>query len=73
MPQEVTWLGLGYRTGDALIGMVEYNFTNKLRAGYSYDFTTSDLGTYNNGSHEIMIAFDFGEDVIIKKTSPRYF
>ena len=67
------WLGLGYRTGDAIIGMVEYNFSNKLRAGYSYDFTTSALAAYNNGSHEIMLSFDFGEDVIIKKTSPRYF
>ncbi len=67
------WLGLGLRTGDALIGMIEYNLTNKFRAGYAYDFTTSDLSTYNNGSHEIMIAFDFGEDITIKKTSPRYF
>jgi len=67
------WLGLGLRTGDALIGMVEYNFTNKLRAGYAYDFTTSSIGNYSNGSHEVMISFDFGEDVLIKKTSPRYF
>ncbi len=67
------WLGLGYRTGDALIGMVEYNFTNRLRAGYAYDFTTTDIRNYSNGSHEIMVAFDFGEDILIKKTSPRYF
>ena len=67
------WLGLGYRTGDALIGMVEYNISTRLRGGYAYDFTTTDIGNYSNGSHEIMIAFDFGEDILVKKTSPRYF
>ncbi len=67
------WLGVGYRTGDALIGMVEYNFTKRLRAGYAYDFTTTDIRNYSKGSHEIMIALDFGENLLIKKTSPRYF
>lgn len=67
------WLGLGYRTGDAVIGMLEYNFTKRLRAGYAYDLTTSSIRNYSNGSHEVMLAFDFGEDILIKKTSPRYF
>lgn len=67
------WIGAGYRTGDALIGMVEYNLTPQLRAGYSYDFTLSDINDYSAGSHEVMIAFDFGKDIEIKKRSPRYF
>jgi len=67
------WIGLGFRTGDALIGMLEYNLSKRLRAGYAYDFTTTDIRTYSNGSHEIMLSFDFGEDILIKKTSPRYF
>lgn len=67
------WIGVGYRTGDAIIGMLEYNITPQLRAGYAYDFTTTDIGTYSNGSHEIMLGFDFGKDLEIKKRSPRYF
>lgn len=67
------WLGAGYRTGDAIIGMIEYNITPQLRAGYSYDFTTTEIRDYSNGSHEIMLGFDFGKDVEIKKRSPRYF
>ncbi|WP_306640205.1 PorP/SprF family type IX secretion system membrane protein [Sanyastnella coralliicola] len=67
------WLGAGYRTGDALIGMLEYNITPQLRAGYSYDYTLTDINDYSSGSHEIMIGYDFGQDVQIKKRSPRYF
>lgn len=67
------WLGAGYRTGDALIGMLEYNITPQLRMGYAYDFTLTDIATYSSGSHELMIGFDFGTDIAIKKRSPRYF
>lgn len=67
------WLGAGYRTGDALIGMIEYNITPQLRLGYAYDHTLTDINTYSNGSHEVMLGFDFGQDVTIKTRSPRYF
>lgn len=67
------WVGAGYRTGDAFIGMLEYNITPQLRAGYAYDFTTTDIADYSNGSHEIMVAYDFGKNVGIKTRSPRYF
>lgn len=67
------WLGAGYRSGDAVIGMVEYNITSQLRAGYAYDFTTTDIADYSSGSHEIMIAYDFGKNVEVKTRSPRYF
>ena len=67
------WLGAGYRTNDALVGMLEYNITPQLRAGYAYDFTLSDMKNYSSGSHEVMIGFDFGRDIQIKKRSIRYF
>lgn len=67
------WLGLGYRTGDAFVGMVEYNITPQLRAGYAYDFTTTEIKDYSSGSHEIMLGFDFGKNVLLKTRSPRYF
>jgi len=57
--KEVLWLGASYRHKDAVIGMIEYNFLNSFRLGYAYDFTTSDLGRYTSGTHEIMLGYEF--------------
>lgn len=66
------WLGVGYRTGDAVVGMIEYQVSHLLRVGYAYDMTTSMLRTYSGGSHEVMLGLDLGKDPIRIKT-PRYF
>lgn len=70
--QDALWLGVSYRTGDALLGIIEYQTNNRFRVGYAYDLTLSRLRNYNSGSHEIMIGYDFGKDFIKVKT-PRYF
>lgn len=66
------WVGASFRSGDAIVGLLEYNIGNDFRVGYAYDFTTSQLNNYNSGSHEIMLSFKFGKDPI-KTKSPRYF
>ncbi|MEZ4739008.1 MAG: type IX secretion system membrane protein PorP/SprF [Flavobacteriales bacterium] len=70
--RERVWLGVGYRTGDAIVGMLEYQVNPQLRIGYAYDMTTSKIRHYSSGSHEIMLGIDFGKDPIRIK-SPRYF
>ena len=70
--KERFWFGVGYRTGDAIVGMIEYKITPYLRAGYAYDMTISELRGYSQGSHEVMLGVDLGQDVIKIKT-PRYF
>ena len=70
--KERFWLGVGYRTGDAVVGMVEYQVNPLLRVGYAYDMTLSELESYSHGSHEVMLGFDLGRDPIKIKT-PRYF
>jgi len=50
--------GLGYRLDDAISALVNFRVAPDLRIGYSYDFTTSNLGSFNSGSHEIFILFD---------------
>lgn len=70
--RERVWFGLGYRTGDALVGMMEYQVNAQLRIGYAYDMTTSRLRDYTHGSHEIMLGLDLGRDLVRIKT-PRYF
>lgn len=67
------WLGAGYRTGDAMVVMAEWNITEMFRLGYAYDLTTTSIGNYSTGSHEVMLGVDFGKDVKLKVRSPRYF
>lgn len=67
------WLGASYRSGDAVVAMVEYQATKKLRVGYSYDITLTPLRNHNSGSHEIMLAWDFIKDENARFKTPRYF
>ena len=70
--QERIWLGAGWRTGDAIVGMMEIQVTPELRIGYARDFTTSAIQNFSNGSNEVLIGFDFGQGITAKR-SPRYF
>lgn len=72
MYMDVVALGIALRTKDAVTVMVEYQANMRFRIGYAYDITTSKLRNYSSGSHEIMIGFDFGKDIIKVKT-PRFF
>lgn len=65
-------IGASYRWDDSVSGLVNFGITNDLRLGYAYDFTTSNLGDYNSGSHEVFLLWDLDlsrDDVV----SPRFF
>ncbi len=65
------WLGLSYRSSKNIVLITEYNISDFLRIGYSYDFDLSSLRRYNTGSHEVFL----GCDINIQKNkslSPRY-
>lgn len=66
------WFGGMYRLGNAFGFMAQYRFTEQLRAGYAFDLTTTRIGAYNAGTHEVMISYDmqFSQGRTI---SPRYF
>ncbi|AXT55460.1 type IX secretion system membrane protein PorP/SprF [Aquimarina sp. MMG015] len=67
-------LGVSYRYEDAFIALAGFNITRNLKVGYSYDFSTSELSGYNNGSHEIILLYNF--DLLNfsnKYTSPRFY
>jgi len=66
------WVGVSYRTNAAVVGMVEYQFTPRIRAGYAYDYTTTAMRQFQGGSHEIMLGYDFIAK-ISKFKHPRYF
>jgi type IX secretion system PorP/SprF family membrane protein len=57
--REMIWLGITYRTEDALSFGVGFDYNDMLMIGYSYDYTLSSLSSYTSGSHEIMLGFKF--------------
>ena len=65
-------LGANYRFGDSVSGLINFGVTPDLRIGYAYDYTTSNLGNYNSGTHEIFMLWDID---FSKKNlkSPRFF
>ena len=69
---DVVNLGVTYRTKDAITIMLGAQINKQFRVGYAYDITTSDIKTYSSGSHEIMLGYIFGKDVL-KTVTPRYF
>ncbi len=56
--QEFLWLGIGYRTGEALIFLLDYKINDQFSIIYSYDWVLNKLNKYNSGSHEIMLLFN---------------
>jgi type IX secretion system PorP/SprF family membrane protein len=66
------WLGVSYRHNAAVVGMIEYAVTPNLRAGYAYDYSTTAIRTFQGGSHEIMLSYDFIQK-LVKIKNPRYF
>ena len=65
-------LGLAYRWDDSVSGLLGFQITPRILLGYSYDLTTTRLGDYNSGTHEIMLRYE----LITKEKqlkSPRFF
>ena len=54
---DVVGLGVSYRMGDAVVGLFELQINQNFHVGYAYDFTTSQLNQFSNGSHELMINY----------------
>lgn len=54
---DIVNLGGSYRSGDSMIFLFELKLNENFRFGYAYDYVTSDLGAYTNGSHEIMLNY----------------
>jgi len=67
-------LGAMFRTGDALGVLVGVDLSNQLHLGYSFDWSYGlRTATYNMGSHEIMLRYDFIYPEKRQIHSPRYF
>lgn len=65
--------GAAYRIDDSVSALFNINVTPTLRVGYAYDYTLTNIGQFNSGTHEIMLLFDL--DLLGKgfDKSPRFF
>jgi type IX secretion system PorP/SprF family membrane protein len=53
------WTGLSYRTNRSIAGFFQFQLGNQLKFAYSHNFDFGKLRAYSNGSHEIMIRYEF--------------
>lgn len=70
--RDALWLGVSLRSEKSLVALVQYNITNHFKIGYSYDMTMNKLRTYQSGTHELVLGFDFNlfQSQVL---SPRFF
>ncbi|QTE24148.1 PorP/SprF family type IX secretion system membrane protein [Polaribacter cellanae] len=64
--------GLSYRLDESVSALINIRASNTLRIGYAYDYTLTNLGNYNSGSHEVFVLFNFDFERN-KIKSPRFF
>jgi type IX secretion system PorP/SprF family membrane protein len=57
--KDLIGIGASYRTGDAIVGMLQCKLKKSFQVGYSYDSPINTLGANNGGSHEIFMLIHF--------------
>ncbi|MBK9147192.1 MAG: type IX secretion system membrane protein PorP/SprF [Flavobacteriales bacterium] len=70
--RERIWLGGMYRVGNAFGVLGQYQVSDQLRIGYAFDLTTTRIGAYNAGTHELMLNYDL-RFFTGRASSPRHF
>ncbi len=54
---DVFSLGGSYRLGDSFITFIDLKISERIHFGYSYDWTSSNLNGFSNGTHEFMLNY----------------
>ena len=57
--KENVWMGLTYRDIKSGVAMLGWNFDERLSASYSYEMSLGEFKQFNDGSHELVLAFRF--------------
>ena len=68
---EQFWGGLSYRTNKSMILLLGVKIDG-LHFGYSFDWAFSEIGHFNYGSHEIVLAYKIGDNARRYKWLNRY-
>lgn len=68
---ERVWAGVSYRNNRSVVSLLQVQLSNQLKIAYSYDYDIGKLGRYSNGSHEVMLRYEFSYRVNV--TNPLIF
>lgn len=71
--KEKIWVGGSYRHKDAIAMYMGFIYRENLELGYAYDFTTTNLGNYSTGTHELIIAVRFNKNGVKRPESKSQF
>jgi type IX secretion system PorP/SprF family membrane protein len=66
------WIGASWRSRDAIAFMLDFQIAKQFRLGYAYDYSTTELRKFHNGTHELLLGFELHTKKSMMK-SPRYF
>jgi type IX secretion system PorP/SprF family membrane protein len=69
--KDYIWISGTYRDKDAVTASIGYIINNSFTIAYAYDFTTTNLKNYSDGSHELMIGARFYKNTNKKKSAPK--
>ena len=53
------WLGAAYRNARSFGALFQLQVNNQFKVAYTYDFDLGKLAGYSNGTHEIMLRYEF--------------
>lgn len=53
------WIGASYRSNRSVSALLQFAINRQFKVAYSYDFDLGKLGSYSNGSHEVMLRYEF--------------
>ena len=63
-------VGAAYRWSAALSGLVGFQASDSVFIGFGYDYQTTDLEKYSDGSYEVMLRFEVFRNRVV---APRFF
>jgi len=69
--REKVWFGTSLRTTRNLTLILQYQVNRQFRIAYSYGYEFSELSSFQKGTHEVMLIYNFR--YILDVISPRYF
>lgn len=55
--REAMSVGLSYRQGSALVGLLDFRLIPTLRLGYAYDYNLGRLNNFGRATHEIILRY----------------
>ncbi|UNY98523.1 type IX secretion system membrane protein PorP/SprF [Zhouia spongiae] len=69
---EKLWLGAAYRfdSFNTFGALIDFQVSDRLRLGYTYELPVSGIRPYTNGTHEFLLIYEINKKRI---KSPRYF